>query len=292
MSPTCSSRFFVGRNARSATARTTGGLSSPIAVCATAHPLGAEEYGIASGGSTGNRPGNWRLTRVTAGNVRQTLGGPAAHRRNAALALSLAGASLLATGCAQKVGEQDKAEPNATFPVQVVRAHFPLDQKLAKDSTMVIWVKNPGTKRVPDVSVTIKCPGRGLGGSFNTAVDDSDVSDPERPQFVVNQIPTRAVRRPPALDPAPLERSSSFVDTYPLGPLQPGATARFRWDVTAVKAGQFRLCWRVNAGLYGKSKAVAASGTRPISGKFAGRVSDKAPKAHIGADDKSVISIP
>ena len=262
--------------------------------------------------------------------------------------------------------EQDKDEPAGEFQVRLVEAKFPLDQKLAKDSTMSIVVENAGSERVPNINVTVKCQGplsereiaitggldplsieeltqqledidttivdtvneetdylvvgdspdeavlsaarrlgvdqidvdelqdlleqtNGLGGSFNTVVSESDVADPERPQFVVNQIPTRTPRKAPPLDPAPLERSSALVDTYPLGPLEPGATARFRWDVTAVKAGSFRLCWRVNAGLYGKAIAVPASDSPPLKGSFEGEVSNEAPAARIADDGRTVI---
>jgi hypothetical protein len=217
------------------------------------------------------------------------LGSTAAHRRIAALALSLACATTLGA-CKKKVEEQDKTEIAGDFPVKVLAADFPLDQRLSKDSTMNIVVQNAGKVRIPEINVTVKCPGPGLGGSFNTVVSDSDVADPERPQFIVNTIPTGQTRKAPPLDPAPLERSSAFVDTYPLGPLEPGVKARFRWDVTAVKAGPFRLCWRVNAGLYGKANAIKAAGSPlPISGEFKGEVSNKAPAAHIGDDDRTVV---
>jgi hypothetical protein len=45
----------------------------------------------------------------------------------------------------------------------------------------------------------------------------------------------------------------------------------------------------VNAGLYGKAKAVPSSGGGPISGEFKGEVSNKAPKATVGDDGKTVI---
>jgi hypothetical protein len=219
------------------------------------------------------------------------MGATAAHRRIAALALSLAGVTALA-GCGSQVVKgdpQDRAEPHGNFPVRVQSASFPGGQKLAKDSSMQIVVENAGTKRIPNVNVTVKC-GAGLGGSFMTATDESDVADPERPQFVVNKIPTRTERVNPPIDPAPLERSSALVDTYPLGPLDPGRSATFRWDVTAVKAGPYRLCWRVNAGLYGKAKAVASGDSElPVRGEFKGEVSNKPPKAHIADDGKTVI---
>ena len=175
--------------------------------------------------------------------------------------------------------------------MKVERASFPQRQSLAKNSTMEIVVRNAGQKMIPTISVTVKC-GTELGGSFSTATQDTNVADPLRPQFVVNKLPTATERVNPPLDPAPLERSSAYADTYPLGPLGVGRTATFMWDVTAVRAGPYHLCWRVNAGLYGKAKAVAASGGAPISGEFKGTVSSKAPKATIGPDGRSIIESP
>ncbi len=96
---------------------------------------------------------------------------------------------------------------------------------------------------------------------------------------MVNKIPTASERVNPPLDPAPLERSSAFVDTYPLGAARGRAKATFRWDVSAVKAGPYKLCWRVNAGLYGKAKAVASGGS-PISGMFEGTISNVGAEGH------------
>ena len=195
--------------------------------------------------------------------------------------------ALVVVGCGG--GEQqDAKEPKGNFPVKVVSASFPQSQSLAKDSTMEIVVQNAGQQTIPTISVTVKC-GKGLGGSFSTTTQDTNVADPVRPQFVVNKIPTATERVNPPLDPAPLERSSAYVDTYPLGPLAAGRSATFRWDVSAVKAGPYKLCWRVNAGLYGKAKAVPAQGGGPINGEFAGEVSDEAPKAVVGDDGKTVI---
>jgi hypothetical protein len=203
---------------------------------------------------------------------------------------ALAGAcAVVVAGCGG--GEkQDTKEPTGNFPVKVVSASFPEKQKLAKDSTMEIVVQNAGQKTIPNISVTVKCKS-GLGNSFTTATTSSENenADPSRPQFVVNKIPTASQRVNPPLDPAPLERSSAYVDTYPLGRLTAGRSATFQWDVSAVKAGHYKLCWRVNAGLYGKAKAVPASSGEPISGVFEGEVSNKAPKATIGPDGHTVI---
>ena len=201
---------------------------------------------------------------------------------------ALAGAcALVATGCGGNE-KQDAKEKSATYQVKLVSATFPRQQRLAKDSMMEIVVQNASQATIPDISVTVKCKA-GLGNSFSTAVSSTENADPSRPQFVVNKIPTATERVNPPLDPAPLERSTAYVDTYPLGPLSAGRSATFRWDVSAVKAGHYKLCWRVNAGLYGKAKAVAASDSAPISGVFEGEVSRKAPKATIGPDGHTVI---
>jgi hypothetical protein len=207
------------------------------------------------------------------------------------LLLAVVGASALAmVGCGGGQ-RQDVNESRADYPVKVLSATFPQRQSLAKNSTMEIVVQNAGQKMIPTISVTVKC-GSALGGSFSTATQDTNVADPERPQFVVNKIPTATARVNPPLDPAPLERSSAYVDTYLLGPLGARHTATFMWDVTAVKAGPYHLCWRVNAGLYGKAKAVPASGAPPVSGEFQGVVSNKAPKATVGPDGRSIIESP
>jgi hypothetical protein len=219
------------------------------------------------------------------------LGGSARTGRGAAILIAAAGASaLVASGCGGSQ-KQDTSEGKGDYPVKLVRASFPRNQLLAKNSTMEIVVQNAGQKTIPDISVTVKC-GSQLGGSFSIATQDTNVADPVRPQFVVNKIPTATERQNPPLDPAPLERSNAYVDTYPLGPLGVGHTATFMWDVTAVKGGVYHLCWRVNAGLYGKAHAVAASGSAPVSGDFKGTVSTKAPKATIGPDGRSIIESP
>ena len=222
--------------------------------------------------------------------------------------LALVGAaSLIAAGCGGG-SRQDEDEAKGDFPVEVVDATFPEQQKLAKDSKMEIVVRNAGTKEIPVISVTVECPGQkdradqeersggsggspsgsgSQGGGFNYRSTFPGVADPSRPQFVVNTIPTRTPRNYDRGRLDPLERSSSYVSTYPLGKLAPNREARFVWDVTAVRAGPYRICWRVNAGLDGKAKAKPSGG--PITGEFRGEVSNVAPDARIGEDGRTVI---
>jgi hypothetical protein len=214
--------------------------------------------------------------------------------------------AVFAVGCGSG-DRQDEDEPKGSFPVEVVSATFPAKQKLAKNSKMEIVVRNAGNKEVPIISVTVECPGgpppkrsQGSGGSpsgtgsqgggFNYRTSFPGVADPARPQFVVNTIPTRTPRNYDRGRLDPLERSSAYVSTFPLGPLAVNREAKFMWDVTAVKSGPYRICWKVNAGLDGKAKAVAQGG--PIQGEFQGVIDDKAPQAKIGADGHTVVEEP
>ena len=221
------------------------------------------------------------------------------------LALACTASVTVAAGCGGGT-RQDEDEPKGEFPVEVVSATFPQDQKLAKDSKMQIVVRNAGSKEIPVISVTVECPrdpedgqrsagsggspsGSGQqGGGFNYRTSFPGVADPSRPQFVVNTIPTRTPRNYDRGRLDPLERSSSYVSTFPLGELAPNREARFIWDVTAVKSGPYRICWKVNAGLDGKAKAVPAAGSE-IAGEFKGTVSNVAPDARIGEDGRTII---
>jgi hypothetical protein len=187
---------------------------------------------------------------------------------------------------------QDDDEKAGNYPVAVEEAEFPLQQELAESSTMRVVVRNAGNERIPNIVVTVQCRDSkgGQNGSFDRQVAGQSQADKNRPNFVVDQIPGSA--RPASrqqLD--PLERSSAYVNTYGLGPLGANRTATFEWKVTAVRAGDFRVCYRVAAGLDGKAKAVPASGSLPLSKEWQGNISNAAPKTGV-ADDGTVTTLP
>ena len=204
--------------------------------------------------------------------------------------------AVLASGCGGgntvKGERQDKDEPSGNFPVAVEEAEFPLQQELAETSTMRVVVRNAGDQRIPNINVTVQCTDEkgGQNGSFDRQIAGQSQADKNRPNFVVDQIPGSA--RPASrqqLD--PLERSNAYVNTYTLGPLGANRTATFEWKVTAVRAGDFRLCYRVNAGLDNHAKAVPASGSLPITQEWQGNISNAAPKTGV-ADDGTVTTLP
>jgi hypothetical protein len=204
--------------------------------------------------------------------------------------------AVLASGCGGgntvKGERQDNDEKAGNYPVAVEEAEFPLRQELAETSVMRVVVRNAGDQRIPNIGVTVQCKNEegGQNGSFDRQIAGQAQADKNRPNFVVDQIPGSA--RPASrqqLD--PLERSNAYVNTYTLGPLGANRTATFEWKVTAVRAGDFRLCYRVNAGLDGKAKAVPASGSLPIEREWQGNVSNAAPKTGV-ADDGTVTTLP
>jgi hypothetical protein len=195
----------------------------------------------------------------------QHLYDPAVLRSRAAVICAIASA-LLVTGCGGGGPRQDADEPSGDYKVQVVSAEFPSKQSLAKRSTMKITVKNVDTKTIPNVTITVK--------SFDQRKSDPSLSDPTRPQFIVNTGPRGG--------------DTAYVGTSALGPLKPGQAKTFSWDVTAVVAGPYRVRYAVSAGLDGKAKAILAGGGAP-TGAFSGRITNKAPDAHVADDGSTVV---
>jgi hypothetical protein len=204
---------------------------------------------------------------------------PALQARSYLCALALAGV-VAGVGCGG--GErQDADEPEDDFAVEVVRASFPEDQKLAKSSNLLITVRNAGQDTIPNIAVTVD--------GFNFRKADPELADPERPQFVINGRPREIGGFPEAKDASPLGCDTAYVNTWACGPLAAGKQRSFRWSVTAVKAGDFEIRWRVAAGLDGKAKAVSAGGGAAPSGTFSGQVSDEAPEVRVSDDGVTVV---
>ncbi len=237
--------------------------------------------------------------------VRPALEGHRANtgRRRSAMALSVVGAVAMA-GCGDvpNGGLQDVDEPPGRYPVQVT-ATFPAQQKLARRSSLKIVVRNTGRRVLPNVAVTLgsnrnqgKTDAEARVGTFDRVRRDRDLSDPKRPQFVLNKAPIDYFRQRSRPTGSVVEAEvradtgddPTYNDTYDLGRLPPGKTASFRWNVTAVEAGPYVLQWRVVAGLDGRAKAVLADGGIP-KGVFTGAILRDAPGAKVNFQDGNTI---
>jgi hypothetical protein len=188
----------------------------------------------------------------------------ASTRGSAAIAALVCALVVVGCGGGQR---QDANEPSGKFKVQVVDAKFPAKQALAKRSVMTITVKNIDTKTIPNIAVTVK--------SFDMTKNDPTLADPRRPRFIVNTGPRGG--------------DTAYVNTSALGPLKPGETKTFKWDVTAVVAGKYSLTYLIAAGLNGKAKAVLPTGGQP-GGEFTGFVSGKAPQAKVADDGHTIVT--
>jgi hypothetical protein len=179
---------------------------------------------------------------------------------------------------------QDENEVSGDFPVEVVSADFPSDQKLAKSSNLTITLRNAGDETIPNVGVTVD------GFSYRKT-DDPALADSARPLFAVDGVPEEIGGFPEAKTATPRGCVTAYVDTWACGPLRPGGERTMRWSVTAVKAGPYKIDWRVNAGLDGNAKAVLADGGEQApGGTFTGTISDEAPRVRIAEDGRTVVS--
>jgi hypothetical protein len=205
---------------------------------------------------------------------------PALRGRFAFLVSAAALAAVSGCGGGER---QDENEPEGDFQVEVVEASFPSEQKLAKRSELVIVVRNADTQRIPNIAVTMK--------GLDYRKDDPELADQRRPQFVVNGKFKEFgnIEDAQAITPGGVE-NPTYVDTWALGPLEPGESKEFKWDVTAVVAGPYELSYSVAAGLDGKARAIDENGETP-QGVFTGTVSDEAPQTRIAADGKTIVEV-
>jgi hypothetical protein len=183
---------------------------------------------------------------------------------------------------------QDANEPSGSFPVQA-KASFPSQQLLANSEDLQMTIENVGTKTIPDLAVTIwtgkikagvTATGSGQG-SFNIRLNDPNLSNPNRPVWVLN------FGYPKLLEPgsslkdihkAPTAGAvAAQTDTYQFGAVAPGDRKDIVWRVTPVMAGKYPLQYTVSAGLEGKAKAVTRSGG-PVEGQFAVDIAHKPPQ--------------
>jgi hypothetical protein len=158
---------------------------------------------------------------------------------------------------------QDVSEPSGTFPVQVTTATFPASQRLAEHTNLVIKVRNASSKQtIPDIAVTITNPRYGTSvQAFATSLDMAGLASHSRPVWIVDRPPGPCTYSCQAGGPG--AAVTAYSDTWSLGALAPGASAKFVWRVTAVKSGTYLVHYQVAAGLNGKAKAVLIGGAKP-----------------------------
>jgi hypothetical protein len=171
---------------------------------------------------------------------------------------------------------QDAQEPSGKFTVQVTTASFPSSQRLSEHTHLVLAVHNLSGKTLPDVAVTIcnvTCaypapPGEGTSATaFAENLQMPGLAHPSRPVWVVDNPPgacdTGCTNNSASGGGGPGGAVTAYANTWALGQLRAGQTAKFDFGVTAVKPGRHVVAWEVAAGLNGKAKAVLHDGSLP-----------------------------
>src|SRR4051794_14461822 len=170
--------------------------------------------------------------------IRPRMRGKHLRRGSWPTAAALAGV-LLVAGCGGGA-RQDASEPKGSYRLEVADATFPASQAIAQSATMSIRVRNADSKAAPNVAVTVETapgtPGQGTS-PFGQRSNDSRLSDPDRPVWVVDEGPKGG--------------DSAATNTWTLGPLKPAQTRGFRRKVTAAQAGPSTIPYRISPGLEG-----------------------------------------
>jgi hypothetical protein len=204
-----------------------------------------------------------------------------------------AGMALALPACG---GGQNQAasEPSGHFTVKVNTATFPASQRLSQHTHLVIAVHNAGNKAIPDVAVTIcnvtcayPAP-KGQGSSsqaFAASINQSYLANPSRPLWIVDRAPGAC--RYSCQNGGQGAAVTAYANTWALGRLAPGRTARFDWAVTAVQAGKHVVAWQVAAGLNGKAKAILSNGSAP-HGTFAVKVKTAPAQSYVNNNGQIV----
>lgn len=205
-------------------------------------------------------------------------------------ALVIALAALLGA-CGGSEEPQGAGERAGDYPVRVVDAQFPTRQKLAQTSFLRLGLRNTGQERIPSLVVSV-----GVGGAegersvqpFSIRDPQPDLSLPYRPVWVLEEGWPRTVGTP-----ADSAGSAETSDqrTFDFGPLGAGEAAGVAWKVTAVRAGDFELRYKVEAGLGGEARAVSPGGG-PVRGAFPVQISAKPPETRVNDRGEVVIIRP
>ncbi len=209
---------------------------------------------------------------------------PKTRGRLACLA-AIALTSTALAACGDDAQRQDENEPAGEFPVDVVAAKFPTEQRLAETSDLRLEISNTGDETIPDLAVTINTGDELSNQPFSVRSDQPGLSDPNRPVWILEEGFPKLIESPADekdLDEAPSAGAAAAqTNTFSFGALQPDESRDIVWRVTPVKPGTYTVHYEVAAGLTGKAKAVTDDGTFPVEGEFVVTITDKPPRASV-----------
>jgi len=184
----------------------------------------------------------------------------------AAVALALA-------GCGGS--EAPEPEPSATYSVAIPVRAFPARQSLAEHVQLRLDVRNESTRTIPNVSVTLET-GNGPDGTviaFGSRLEGKGLASRSRPVWIV--------------DDGPLSGETAYANTWALGSIRPHDTRSFTWNVVPVRAGHYRLRYRLTGSTTGRSQLRLANGDA-ARGSFEVNVSGKPAEVRVTPDGRII----
>jgi hypothetical protein len=220
-------------------------------------------------------------------------------RRGAGRTFTIAAgvAAAIALAACGSGARQDAKAPSGTFPIEVTTAKWRSFQRLAQHTNLVISVRNVGTKTIPNLAISIcnttcRYPapvGQGTSvAAFAAYLNMPGLASHSRPVWIIDQPPG------PCGYSCQNGGQGSYVsadaNTWQRGTLKPGATATFRWKLTAVAPGHYRVAYQVAGDLYGKAKTVLPDGLSP-GGSFAVTIARTPAQSFVNSGGK-VVQLP
>lgn len=180
--------------------------------------------------------------------------------------------------CGGDEKSSDANEQAGTYDLEVTEASFPAEQDLGETALLRIGVRNSGDKTVPALTVTATLEG-GEGMSsrlpFGVRERQAGLAQPDRPVWVLSP-------GYPKLDGSSQSggAETSNLKTFSLGPLKAGETTTAVWRLSAVRAGEYTVAYRVGAGLSSEVKARTEGGEAP-GGSFEVEITAETPDTEV-----------
>jgi len=173
---------------------------------------------------------------------------PARRTRRQALAAGvLAGAlAVSVAACGGSESSSDGGEAETSYPVRIVTAEFPTEQRLGETTLLRLSVRNAGKKTIPALTMTISVggeEGRDSSLPFGYRDPQPGIAQPDRPVWAL------AAAYPKLNDSS--ERAGAETaspKTFDFGPLKAGATADVVWKLSAVRTGRYEVFYEVGEG--------------------------------------------
>jgi len=188
-------------------------------------------------------------------------------------------AALFAVGCGASADGPgaNKVTADGSYTVDIPSASFPKLQRLDRNSAMKVAVRNTGDRTIPNVAMSVSTDNEGTSApAFAKRDPQRGLAEPYQPVWIV--------------DVGPINGDTAMANTATLGPLEPGATKTFIWQVHPVRTGDFTLRWKVSAATLG-GEVQFASG-EPAQGEFAVTIDGQPAKATVKPNGRVKKSYP